>query len=543
MKNILIGKYRNMFVVVLFAALILVPSTYLSAQEKVAQNQQKFGRLLRLVESFYVDSADVDELTEKAIVHLLSELDPHSVYMSKDEVDKMNEPLVGNFEGIGISFNIFKDTLLVTSIIAGGPSEKVGLFAGDRILEVDNKSIAGTGIKNSDVFDLLRGKKGTTVNLKVLRKNSPGLLDFSIVRDKIPINSLEASYMINEKTGFIRLSRFSATTTEEFVSAMKDLKKQNVQNLILDLRGNGGGYLKSAIEISEQFLKNNDLVVYTSGLNEPKREYRASASGEFKNGNLVILVDESSASASEIVAGAVQDWDRGIIIGRRSFGKGLVQKPYYLTDGSMVRLTTAHYYTPSGRGIQKPYDEGVAEYKEDYQKRLSHGEMFNADSIVFSDSLKFKTLVNSRDVYGGGGVMPDIFIPVDTSIHYPYMNRLRRNNIVNNFTLEYVDKQREQIKSKFPDFKNFDAKFEVSEEMIAEIVEIGAKEGIEKNDESLAFIKSDLKREVKALLARDLYSRDDFYKVYYKDDKAIIEALKVIGSQKNYDKLLVSNQH
>ncbi len=543
MQNILVKKHMNISMVLILTILFTITASFISAQESVQQNQLKFGRLLRLVDSYYVDSANIDKLTEKAIVHLLSELDPHSVYMSKDEVDKMNEPLVGNFEGIGISFNIFKDTLLVTTTIAGGPSEKVGLRAGDRIVEVDSKIIAGKGIKNSDVFDMLRGNKGTTVNLKVLRKNTPGLLDFSIIRDKIPIYSLDASYMINESTGLIKLNKFSATTTEEFVSAMKDLKKQNIKNLILDLRGNGGGYLKSAIEISEQFLNNNDLVVYTSGLNESKREYRATASGEFKKGNLVVLVDESSASASEIVSGAIQDWDRGIIIGRRSFGKGLVQKPYYLTDGSMVRLTTAHYYTPSGRCIQKPYEEGVDEYRDDYQKRLSNGEMFNADSIVFSDTLKYKTLLNGRTVHGGGGVMPDIFVPMDTSGHYPYVNRLRRNNIVNNFTLEYMDKNREELKSKYPDFNKFESKFEVSEEMISEIVENGVKEGIEKNEESLTFIKSDLKKEIKALLARDLYSRNDFYKIYYQDDESIIEALKVFENQKDYNKHLVSTHH
>ena len=430
MQKLLAVKIKNAPSTILVAILIMVQAISAVSQEKVQQNQQKFGRLLRLIDSYYVDSTNIDELTEKAIVNVLSELDPHSVYMSKDEVEKMNEPLVGNFEGIGISFNIFKDTLLVTTTISGGPSEKVGLLAGDRIVEVDNKNIAGIGLKNSDVFKLLRGDKGTTVNLKVFRKNYPELLDFTIVRDKIPIYSLDASFMLNDNTGLIKLNNFSATTTEEFVTAIKDLKKQKMQNLILDLRGNGGGYLNKAIEISEQFLKNQDLVVFTSGLNEPRKDYLASTAGEFKDGKLVVLVDENSASASEIVAGAIQDWDRGIILGRRSFGKGLVQKPYYLTDGSMVRLTIAHYYTPSGRCIQKPYDEGIKEYRKDYEKRLTSGEMYNADSIVFSDSLKYKTLLNGRTVYGGGGIMPDIFVPVDTSLHYIYGNRLRRNNIV-----------------------------------------------------------------------------------------------------------------
>jgi carboxyl-terminal processing protease len=543
MQNILSEKTRNIGIVLLISILFTIPVSFVSAQEAVQQNQLKFGRLLRLIESYYVDSVNIDQLTEKAIVNVLSDLDPHSVYISKDEVDKMNEPLVGNFEGIGISFNIFKDTLLVTTTISGGPSEKVGLLAGDRIVEVDHKNIAGIGLKNSDVFKLLRGDKGTIVDLKVLRRSVAELLDFTIIRDKIPINSLDASYMLNESTGLIKLNKFAKTTTEEFVTAMKDLKKQNIQNLILDLRENGGGYLETAIQISEQFLKNDELVVYTSGLNEPKKEYRATASGEFKKGNLVVLVDENSASASEIVAGAIQDWDRGIIVGRRSFGKGLVQKPFYLTDGSMVRLTTAHYYTPSGRCIQKPYKEGLTEYRNETQNRFSNGEMFNADSIVFSDSLKYKTLLNGRTVHGGGGVMPDIFIPMDTSSHYAYINRLRRNNIVNNYALEYVDKNRNELKSKYPDFKNFEAKFETSEAMISEIAENGVKEGIEKDEESMAFTKNDLKKQIKALLASSLYSRDDFFRVFYKDDEAVLEALKILKNQKDYNKLLVNTQH
>jgi carboxyl-terminal processing protease len=308
----------------------------------------------------------------------------------------------------------------------------------------------------------------------------------------------------------------------------------------LDLRGNGGGYLKTAIEISDQFLKNNKMVVFTNGENEPKREYKATAMGMFEDGNLVVLVDESSASASEIVSGAVQDWDRGVIIGRRSFGKGLVQKPFFLTDGSMIRLTTAHYYTPSGRCIQKPYDHGITEYRHDYQTRLTNGEMFSADSILIADSLEYRTLVNGRPVFGGGGIIPDIFIPMDTSSHYRYFNQLRRNNIVYNYVLDYVDKHRSELTGENPDFETYNSEFNITDEMIGQIAGNGEKEGIEKDEESLQFTKDAMKKEIKALIARDLFSRNEFYRVYYADDEGILKALEVIQDQNEYNNLLVS---
>jgi len=536
-KYIILKKSLHTFI---FLAAILMIVPQVSAQENVQKNQLKFGRLLRLVEGYYVDSADVDKLTEKAIVHLLSELDPHSVYISKDEVDKMNEPLQGNFEGIGISFNIYKDTLLITSIIPGGPSEKVGIRAGDRIVSVDGDNIAGTGITNSDVFDMLRGEKGTTVEIKIMRRSADEMLDFTIIRDKIPIYSLDASYMLDNETGFIKLNKFSATTTEEFTQAVEELKSQKMRNLILDLRGNGGGYLKTAIEIADHFLDGNKMIVYTDGMNDPRREYKSTSKGVFTEGNLVILVDESSASASEIVSGAVQDWDRGLIVGRRSFGKGLVQKPYFLTDGSMVRLTTAHYYTPSGRGIQKPYNNGVEEYRREYMDRFSSGQLFSADSITLPDSLKFQTLVNGRNVFGGGGIMPDIFIPMDTSSYNRYYNRLRRNNIIYNFVLDYVDSNRSNLQKQYPTFNQYNKDFIVTSEMVEKIIAQGEKEGIERDEDSLSFTLESMATEIKALIARDIFSRNEFYKIIFQDDDAILKALEVIENKERYRNHLVS---
>ena len=534
----MIHKLKSASVSILLGMILLAGSGELKAQD-VQDNAMKFGRLLRLVDSYYVDTTNIDALTEKAIVEVLRSLDPHSVYISKAEVEKMNEPLLGNFEGVGISFNVFRDTLLVVTTIPDGPSEKVGIRAGDRIVSVDSKNIAGIGLKNTDVYDYLRGKKGTKVELQVKRKGEVGLLDFTVIRDKIPINSLDASYMLNENTGYIKLNKFSATTTTEFTDAIKALKASSkLSNLVLDLRGNGGGYLNAAIELADQFLSAYKLVVYTQGIHSEKKEYTSTNMGELEEGKLVVLIDEGSASASEIVSGAIQDWDRGILIGRRSFGKGLVQQPFPLTDGSMIRLTTAHYYTPSGRCIQKPYTEGIDEYQKDYYNRIKNGELFSKDSVVQNKTEKFATKVNGRVVYGGGGIMPDVFIPLDTSKYYIYYNSLSRKNILYTGVLGIMDANRESFKQKYPDFDTFTDHFEVSDDMVEKILTAADKEGIKRDEKSVEFARPIMKKQMKALIARDLFSVSHYFQIMNVDDESIKKAIEVITLKGTYEKIL-----
>jgi len=529
----------NKFIFRFAVLFLLIFSANIIYAQGVQSQATKFNWLLRTIDSYYADSVNIKKLNESAMIKVLSELDPHSVYISEDEAQEMNEPLQASFEGIGISFNIFHDTLLVLQTIPGGPSEKVGLLAGDRIIYVGNELIAGKGITNKDVFKWLKGEKGTLVNVKILRRGEKDLLEFDIIRDKIPIFSLDASYMVDDKTGYIKLSRFSASTTEEFIEALNKLKSNvKFENLILDLRGNGGGYLKSAYEVADQFLGIGKLVVYTKGLKNPRKDYVATQEGVFEKGKLVVLIDRGSASASEIVSGAVQDWDRGVIIGRRSFGKGLVQQPFNYIDGSLIRLTTAHYYTPSGRCIQKPYDDGVDEYQNDFSERMTRGELFSKDSINVNDSLKFETLVNHRDVYGGGGVIPDIFVPMDTSSYYKYYNQLIGKNIVNQFVLDYVDTHRKELLKDYPNFEIFNKNFSVNESMLNALWEEGTKKEIVKDEKSVVFLHNYITRHLKALIARSLWTNSHFFEIINEGEEEIIKALSIFNNPTEYNSIL-----
>ncbi|MBL7962263.1 MAG: PDZ domain-containing protein [Flavobacteriales bacterium] len=489
----------------------LAPAIHLSAQTKNT-GAAKFEALLYQIGRMYVDSVDEASLVDKAIIGMLAELDPHSTYIPKEELEEVNEPLKGNFEGVGIQFNLIKDTIYVVDAISGGPSERLGIRAGDRIVRIDGENVAGIGLKNADVMKRLRGKKGTKVEVAILRKNEKDLLDFSITRDKIPIYSIEAAYMATPTIGYIKVTRFSATTTKELRDKLDDLRKKGMVDLVLDLQGNGGGYLRSAIEMADEFLADKKLIVYTDGRNSPREESRATSEGRFEKGRLVVLVDEGSASASEIVTGAVQDWDRGVVIGRRTFGKGLVQRPVMLPDGSAVRLTVSRYHTPSGRCIQKPYEDGVEAYRRERAERLRKGELTTADSIHPTDTSRYYTQAR-RVVYGGGGIMPDIFVAIDTSMSSDYFGHLVRKGVLNTYALTYVDEHRASLMARYRTVSAFRTQFNGSDELLEGLQAYGEKEGISRDPEGLEKSKALIVLRLKALIARDLWDTSAYWEV------------------------------
>ena len=488
----------------------------------------KATQTLGMIDYFYVDTTDLNKICEKGIEAMLKELDPHSVVIDKDEVAKMNEPLVGNFDGIGVSFQLLDDTIHVVDVISGGPSEKVGVLAGDKIVKVDDMPATGDTIKNDWVFKHLRGKKGTKVSVSVIRGKSKTPIVFEIKRDKIPINSIDTWFMIDKEIGYIRLNRFAQSSNEEMVQAITELQSEGMQSLILDLRGNGGGYLNVAVDICDQFLSGDKLIVYTKGAKSPRQELKAQKKGLFEQGRLVIMVDESSASASEILSGAVQDWDRGVIVGRRTFGKGLVQRPFDMYDGSQIRLTTSRYYTPSGRCIQKPYDAGVEEYQMDYYNRLSHGELLSADSVHFADSLRCFTSGN-RLVYGGGGIMPDVFVPIDTMRASDYMINLRSKGLFNSFALNWTEENREQFLKKAPTYDKFSKEYEKMN-VLSEFEKYAEQEGVSRNaikKEWVNIMVSDyLKKEMSDSTARSYESYSDYAESLISDDKMLKEIMQ-----------------
>jgi len=501
---------------------------------------KKYSTLLYLINNYYVDTLDMPGLTEKVIVQTLKELDPHSAYIPKKDVVKSNETLEGSFEGVGLTFQLFKDTILVVAPIPGGPSDKVGIMAGDKIVTVDGEDAFGEDITNSWVMDHLRGKKGTNVVVGIHRKGNIELLEYEITRDKIPINSLDAAFMLDENTGYIKLNRFAKQSLEEFTNAATMLKAKGMKNLVFDLRGNSGGYLGTAMSITDEFLPKDKLIVYTEGTHQERQELNATSLGEFEKGKLVVLINEGSASASEIVSGAIQDWDRGVLIGRRSFGKGLVQRPFKLPDGSIVRLTVARYYTPSGRCIQKPYDNGVDEYYKDFVNRMEHGETFHADSIHFPDSLKYQTK-SGRTVYGGGGVMSDIFIPLDTTRYNKLYTSLIRKGIVNGFVNEYLDNNRNSLKAKYSNIETFIKGFNISDDEFTIFLTKAKDDDIEFSDEEIAPNSEFIKLQLKALIARNLFEAGDYFEVISPLDPEIVKALEIINDDNEYNRLMSNN--
>lgn len=528
----------------LAAAVICAAATFgISAQysrsNSASRQQQKLLMVENIVNNLYVDNVDEEKIVENAVRGILENLDPHSSYSTKEETTSSQETMQGSFSGIGIQFNMQKDTLYVVQTIAGGPSEKVGILPGDRFIAVDDSIIAGRKLKNTDIMKRLRGPKGTKVNIKVKRGSNAELLEFRITRDDIPLNSIDAVYMADGKTGYIRLSRFAATSYKEFKDAITKLKKQGMQQLILDLTDNGGGYMQIAAQIANEMLNRGNLIVYTQGRKSPRQNLNADGSGTFRTQKVVVMINQFSASASEILSGAVQDWDRGVVVGRRSFGKGLVQREFLLPDSSSFRLTIARYYTPSGRNIQKPYVKGDREdYDKDIIDRYNHGELQSADSIHFADSLKHTTLRLHRTVYGGGGIMPDVFVPLDTTQYTDYHRRLVAKGIIPQFALRYVDKNRADLKAQYPDAQKFIKEFTVTDEMLNNLVDAGKAEKVDFDKSQFAKSKEMLRTFVKAAIANDLFSTGAYFQIVNEQNDIYKEALSIINDDARYHKII-----
>lgn len=528
----------------LAAAVICAAATFgISAQysrsNSASRQQQKLLMVENIVNNLYVDNVDEEKIVENAVRGILENLDPHSSYSTKEETTSSQETMQGSFSGIGIQFNMQKDTLYVVQTIAGGPSEKVGILPGDRFIAVDDSIIAGRKLKNTDIMKRLRGPKGTKVNIKVKRGSNAELLEFRITRDDIPLNSIDAVYMADGKTGYIRLSRFAATSYKEFKDAITKLKKQGMQQLILDLTDNGGGYMQIAAQIANEMLNRGNLIVYTQGRKSPRQNLNADGSGTFRTQKVVVMINQFSASASEILSGAVQDWDRGVVVGRRSFGKGLVQREFLLPDSSSFRLTIARYYTPSGRNIQKPYVKGDREdYDKDIIDRYNHGELQSADSIHFADSLKHTTLRLHRTVYGGGGIMPDVFVPLDTTQYTDYHRRLVAKGIIPQFALRYVDKNRADLKAQYPDAQKFIKEFTVTDEMLNNLVDAGKAEKVDFDKSQFAKSKEMLRTFVKAAIANDLFSTGAYFQIVNEQNDIYKEALSIINDDARYRKII-----
>ena len=515
-------------------ALVLVGGIYVGVNLNAESNHNlfkpvvkpqhhKLTEILNYIEHEYVDTVSMDSLTEETITKLLQSLDPHSSYIPAKELQAMNEPLEGKFEGIGVEFNIIDDTIVVIAPISGGPSQKLGIQPGDRIVKIEGQNVAGNGIKSKQVMDNLRGKGGTEVNIHIFRRGAKELIEYNITRGTIPIHSIDVAFMLNAETGYIKISRFGATTFDEYIEAFEKLEKAGLQKLILDLRGNPGGYLNAANDLADEFLPNRKMIVYTEGKARSRQNHFATSNGDFEDKPLIVLVDEGSASASEILAGAVQDNDRGTIIGRRTFGKGLVQEQVDLPDGSAIRLTIARYYTPTGRSIQKPYSHDAEEYYDEYYERIENGELYSKDSIQFTDSLKFTT-PGGKIVYGGGGIMPDVFVPVDTTRLSKYLSAVFSKGLVNQFAFDYADKNRSSLNT-YKSFGTFNKQFSVSEKMLNDFIAYAENKGVKRDEHGVRVSADYIKLQIKAIIARNIWNDEGYYPVVLQDDAILKKAL------------------